>query len=135
MSEVAEADAVFWGTGRRKTSTARVRVKEGSGIVQVNGLPIEEYFKHENFSRVAVRPLATVEMKEKVDVFANVDGGGNSGQAGAVSHGISRALLKLDPELRAPLKKAGYLTRDHREKERKKAGQPGARKRFQFSKR
>ncbi|RME69928.1 MAG: 30S ribosomal protein S9 [Verrucomicrobia bacterium] len=134
MSDASEAN-VFWGTGRRKTSTARVRVKAGSGVVQINGKPLEDYFKHENFSRVAVRPLVTVELKDKVDVFVNVDGGGSSGQAGAVSHGISRALLKFDPELRPVLKKAGLLTRDHREKERKKAGQPGARKRFQFSKR
>jgi small subunit ribosomal protein S9 len=126
---------IFWGTGRRKTSTARVRIKEGAGTFEVNGKPVESYFSHENFSRVAIRPLQTVELKEKMDVFVNVAGGGNTGQAGAVAHGIARALLKFNPELRTTLKKAGHLTRDPREKERKKSGQPGARKRFQFSKR
>jgi len=130
-----EAAAIHIGTGRRKTSTARVRLTEGTGKVVINGEPVEAYFSHENFSRVAMRPLMTVDLKEKLDVVANVNGGGNSGQAGAVSHGIARALLKLDPELRSALKKAGHLTRDGREKERKKSGQPGARKRFQFSKR
>ena len=130
-----EAPTYFLGTGRRKTSTARVRLKDGSGVVEVNGKPVEDYFSHENFSRVAVRPLATAEVKDKVDVFVTVAGGGGSGQAGAVSHGIARALLRLNPELRPALKKAGLLTCDPREKERKKSGQPGARKRFQFSKR
>ena len=124
-----------WGTGRRKTSTARVRVKEGTGVIEINGKTPDKFFTHENFSRVALRPLATAELKEKVDVFAQVEGGGNTGQADAVAHGISRALLKLNPELRTTLKKAGHLTRDPRAKERKKPGQPGARKRFQFSKR
>ncbi len=130
-----DSATVFIGTGRRKTSTARVRIKEGSGNVEVNGKPAETYFTHDNFSRVALRPLVTAEVREKVDVTATVTGGGNSGQAGAVSHGIARALLKLNAELRPALKKAGLLTRDPREKERKKSGQPGARKRFQFSKR
>jgi small subunit ribosomal protein S9 len=130
-----ESATLYWGTGRRKTCTARVRLKEGTGIIEINGKPADSFFTHENFSRVALRPLQTVEMKEKLDVFANVGGGGNTGQAGAVAHGIARALLKLNPELRGPLKKAGHLTRDPREKERKKSGQPGARKRFQFSKR
>ena len=125
----------FWGTGRRKTSTARVRLKEGTGSMEITGEPADSFFSHENFSRVALRPLQTVEMKDKLDVFVNVAGGGDTGQAGAISHGIARALLKLNPELRAALKKAGHLTRDPREKERKKSGQPGARKRFQFSKR
>jgi small subunit ribosomal protein S9 len=125
----------FWGTGRRKTATARVRLAEGSGKIEVNGKDAVAYFSHENFARVAEAPLGTAEMKDKVDVFANVAGGGVSGQAGAVAHGIARALLKLNPELRSSLKSAGHLTRDPREKERKKAGQPGARKRFQFSKR
>lgn len=131
----AEATSIFWGTGRRKTSVARVRLQTGTGAVEINGEPAENYFPHENFSRVALRPLVTVELKEKVDVFANVSGGGDSGQAGAVAHGIARALLRFNPELRPALKKAGHLTRDSRDKERKKAGQPGARKRFQFSKR
>jgi small subunit ribosomal protein S9 len=130
-----ETATYFWGTGRRKTATARVRVKEGTGVVEINGRTVDDYFGHDNFARIALLPLTTAELKEKVDVFANVQGGGDTGQAGAVSHGIARALLKLNPELRSVLKKAGHLTRDPREKERKKAGQPGARKRFQFSKR
>ncbi len=130
-----ETATYFWGTGRRKTSTARVRLKEGTGSLEINGEPADSFFSHENFSRVALRPLQTVELKDKVDVFVNVSGGGDTGQAGAISHGIARALLKLNPELRPALKKAGHLTRDPREKERKKSGQPGARKRFQFSKR
>ena len=131
-----ETSPYFLGTGRRKTSTARVRIKDGgTGVFEVNGKSADDYFTHENFSRVAARPLATAEVKDKVDVFVTVDGGGNSGQAGAVSHGIARALLHLNPEYRPVLKKAGLLTRDPREKERKKSGQPGARKRFQFSKR
>ncbi len=112
-----------------------MRVKEGTGIIEINGKSAEKFFTHENFSRVALRPLSTVELKDKIDVFANVQGGGNTGQADAIAHGISRALLKLNPELRPALKKAGHLTRDPRAKERKKPGQPGARKRFQFSKR
>jgi small subunit ribosomal protein S9 len=126
---------IHWGTGRRKTSVARVRVTEGTGVVEINGKKAAEFFTHENFSRSALRPLATAEVKEKVDVFASVEGGGNTGQADAVAHGISRALLKFNPELRSVLKKAGHLTRDPRAKERKKPGRPGARKRFQFSKR
>ena len=126
---------VFLGTGRRKTSTARVRLVSGSGKLAANGLNFDAYFKHENFVRRAAAPLSTAEAKDKFDVVVNVQGGGLSSQAGAVSHGIARALLKFNAELRVPLKKAGYLTRDPREKERKKAGQPGARKRFQFSKR
>ena len=126
---------VFLGTGRRKTATARVRLTEGSGKVVVNDRDAEKYFSHENFAKLATAPLLTVSLREKVDIVANVAGGGVSGQAEAVAHGIARALQKMNPELRAALKKAGHLTRDSREKERKKAGQPGARKRFQFSKR
>ncbi|ATC64045.1 30S ribosomal protein S9 [Nibricoccus aquaticus] len=127
--------AVFTGTGRRKTATARIRIVEGTGKLVVNDREFEKYFSHENFAKQAYAPLVTVEMREKIDVVANVDGGGVSGQAGAVAHGIARALQKLNPELRAALKKAGHLKRDPRAKERKKPGQPGARKRFQFSKR
>ncbi|MFZ5494362.1 MAG: 30S ribosomal protein S9 [Verrucomicrobiota bacterium] len=127
--------SVFLGTGRRKSSTARVRLVAGSGNLSVNDRKFETYFTHENFVRRAVAPLATADAKEKFDVFVNVAGGGISSQSGAVAHGIARALLKFNPELRVSLKKAGHLTRDPREKERKKAGQPGARKRFQFSKR
>ncbi len=126
---------VFLGTGRRKTSTARVRLTEGTGKITINGRASDSYFSSENFLKAAVAPLATLVVADKVDVVATVTGGGNSGQAGAVAHGIARALEKLNPENRAALKKAGHLTRDSREKERKKAGQPGARKRFQFSKR
>lgn len=126
---------IFLGTGRRKTSTARVRLTEGTGKLTANGSDFDTYFSHENFSKQAYRPLLTVELKDKVDVDVNVAGGGVTGQAGATAHGIARALQKLNPELRAALKKAGHLKRDPREKERKKPGQPGARKRFQFSKR
>ena len=126
---------VHLGTGRRKTSTARVRITEGSGKLTVNGRTFDDYFSHDNFAKQAYAPLLTVEMREKIDATANVAGGGVAGQAGAVAHGIARALQKLNAELRSKLKKAGHLRRDPREKERKKAGQPGARKRFQFSKR
>jgi len=132
---MSTATNVFLGTGRRKTSTARVRLTEGSGKLTVNGRTLDAYFSHENFAKQAYAPLLTVELKDKMDVTVNVSGGGVTGQAGAVAHGIARALQKLNPELRAVLKKAGHLTRDPREKERKKPGQPGARKRFQFSKR
>lgn len=126
---------VFQGTGRRKTATARVRLTEGTGKLTVNGKDFETYFSHENFAKQAFQPLITTELRDSIDVIATVSGGGVTGQAGAVSHGIARALQKLNPELRPALKAAGHLTRDPREKERKKPGQPGARKRFQFSKR
>ncbi len=126
---------VYLGTGRRKTSTARVRITEGTGKLVVNGRDFDSYFSHENFSKQAYLPLLTVELREKIDVIANVSGGGVSGQAGAVAHGIARALQKMNAELRPALKKAGHMKRDPRMKERKKPGQPGARKRYQFSKR
>jgi small subunit ribosomal protein S9 len=126
---------IFLGTGRRKTAVARIYLNEGSGKLTVNGRPFDRYFSHDNFAKQAYAPLLTVDMKEKIDVSANVMGGGVAGQAGAVAHGIARALQKMNMELRPALKKAGHLRRDPREKERKKAGQPGARKRFQFSKR
>jgi len=129
------ATTVFLGTGRRKTSTARVRLSEGTGKLIVNGRDFDSYFTHENFSKQAYAPLLTVDLREKIDVTANVSGGGVAGQAGAVAHGIARALQKLNAELRPALKKAGHIKRDPRAKERKKPGQPGARKRFQFSKR
>ncbi len=129
------ATTVFLGTGRRKTSTARVRIFAGTGKFVANDLDFDAYFKHDNFARRAVAPLTTADAKDKFDVIANIAGGGTSAQAGAVAHGIARALLKFNAELRVTLKKAGHLTRDPREKERKKPGQPGARKRFQFSKR
>ena len=134
MSTTATAN-VFLGTGRRKTSTARVRLTEGTGKLSINGREFEAYFSHENFAKQAYAPLLTVDVKDKLDVTANVSGGGVAGQAGAVAHGIARALQKMNVELRSALKKAGHLTRDDRMKERKKPGQPGARKRFQFSKR
>ena len=126
---------LFLGTGRRKTSTARVRLSEGSGKIVVNDRDAETYFTGESFFKAALNPLQVVSMRDKVDVIANITGGGISGQAGALAHGIARALQKMNPELRAPLKKAGCLERDGRDKERKKPGQPGARKRYQFSKR
>ena len=134
MSTTAPA-TIFLATGRRKTSTARVRITEGSGKLTVNGREFDSYFSHENFSKQAYAPLLTVDLREKIDVNANVSGGGVAGQAGAVAHGIARALQKMNAELRPALKKAGHMKRDPRQKERKKAGQPGARKRFQFSKR
>ncbi|MCH6256228.1 30S ribosomal protein S9 [Puniceicoccaceae bacterium K14] len=125
----------FLGTGRRKTSVARIRLQEGTGKIEINGREADDFFSHENFSNIALKPFTTVELKDKFDLRVRVQGGGNSGQAGAIAHGIARALLRFDPELRIPLKQAGHLTRDPRMKERKKAGQPGARKKFQFSKR
>jgi len=125
----------FLGTGRRKTASARVRIKPGSGNIVINDRDFSEYCPTEILAQTAVLPLATVDLRDKIDVRAKVQGGGINGQAGAVSLGIARALQKMDPDLRVPLKQAGLLKRDPRKKERKKAGQPGARKRFQFSKR
>ncbi len=132
---MSEDTTTFLGTGRRKTATARVRLKSGTGKVAVNGRDLEQYFTTDALVRNALAPLATVEKRDQIDVAVNVNGGGVNGQAGAVAHGIARALEKMDSELRPALKKAGHMTRDPREKERKKPGQPGARKRFQFSKR
>jgi len=125
----------FLGTGRRKTSVARIRMASGSGKIVVNGRPFENYFPTETLRTLASQALTATETTNKFDVRANVEGGGPSGQAGAVRHGIARALLLADVTLRPALKTAGYLTRDPRMKERKKYGQPGARKRFQYSKR
>ena len=126
----------FLGTGRRKTAVARVRLSpSGSGKITIKGRAVENYFTVENQRTVAVKPLETVEMNEKADVRVKVAGGGIAGQAGAVRLGIARALEKYDGELRQALKDAGHLSRDPRKKERKKPGQPGARKRFQYSKR
>ena len=125
----------FYATGRRKESTARVWVKEGSGTIIVNGRPLDDYFVRETSKMILNQPLQILEQVGKVDVTVNVVGGGLSGQAGAIRHGLSRALCLLNPEFRTPLKKAGFLTRDARVVERKKYGQPGARRRFQFSKR
>lgn len=125
----------FLGTGRRKSAVARVRLAAGNGKITVNGRAFEVYFPTDTLRGVVTRPLTLTEMAAKYDVRVNVKGGGPNGQAGAVRHGISRALLEVDANLRAPLKADGLLTRDSRMKERKKYGQPGARKRFQFSKR
>ena len=129
------ANKVYLGTGRRKSSVARVRLVPGSGQKLVNGRPLDEYFAREVLSLTANRPLVVTEMDGKIDVIALVDGGGISGQAGAVALGIARALKEYDVALKAHLAKESLLTRDPRMKERKKYGQPGARKRFQFSKR
>lgn len=125
----------FKGTGRRKTSVARVRMAVGSGKILVNNRPFESYFVTENQRLHATRPLVVTDSLSKFDIYINVTGGGLSGQAGAIRHGLSRALLQFDATLRPTLKKEGLLTRDPRMKERKKYGQPGARKRFQYSKR
>lgn len=132
---MAEKLQEFLGTGRRKTSVARVRLAVGSGRITVNGRPFENYFPTDTLRSVATQPLAVTDSVGKYDVRVNVKGGGPSGQAGAVRHGIARALLEADINLRPTLKVNGLLTRDPRMKERKKYGQPGARKRFQFSKR
>ena len=131
----AKASNDFIGIGRRKTSVARVRLATGSGKITVNGRAFENYFPLETLRSTASQPLSVTGTVEKLDARINVSGGGPNGQAGAVSHGIARALLKFDANLRPQLKKEGFLTRDPRERERKKYGQPGARKRFQFSKR
>jgi small subunit ribosomal protein S9 len=122
-------------TGRRKESVARVRLVPGTGNITVNGRPLDEYFGRETSKMILVEPLKLVDQMGKLDVFVNANGGGLSGQAGAIRHGISRALSTFNPEWRPVLKKAGFLTRDARAVERKKYGRPGARKRFQFSKR
>ena len=124
-----------YGTGRRKTSTARVHLRPGSGRIRVNDRSLEEFFGRQTSRMIVMQPLEAVQMVERFDVDVNVDGGGITGQAGAIRHGISRALCTFNPEWRPVLKKAGFLTRDARAVERKKYGQPGARKRFQFSKR
>ena len=125
----------YYGTGKRKTSTARVFLMPGSGQFVINRVDYQEYFRNRGEQKRIRQPLELTENLERFDVYVNVSGGGYSGQAGAVRLGIARALLDFDPELRQTLKKAGYLTRDPRIKERKKYGQPGARKRYQFSKR
>jgi small subunit ribosomal protein S9 len=125
----------FLGTGRRKTSIARVRLATGSGKITVNGRAFDNYFPLETLRSTVSGPLTITGTTDKLDVRVNVTGGGPNGQAGAVRHGIARALLEFDANLRPALKAEGFLTRDPRMRERKKYGQPGARKRFQFSKR
>ncbi|MCY1015998.1 MULTISPECIES: 30S ribosomal protein S9 [Pyxidicoccus] len=125
----------FYATGRRKEATARVWIRPGTGQVTVNGRELNAYFGRETSKMVLNQPLDILEQKGKLDITVNVKGGGLSGQAGAIRHGIARALCSFNPEFRPALKKAGFLTRDARAVERKKYGQPGARRRFQFSKR
>ncbi len=125
----------YYGTGRRKTSSARVYLRPGSGSIRVNNKPFDEYFPNEMLKMIIRQPLVITETADKFDLHVRVCGGGCSGQAGALRHGIARALLTYNPELRGRLKEAGFLTRDPRKVERKKYGRPGARKRFQFSKR
>jgi small subunit ribosomal protein S9 len=128
-------DGVFSAVGRRKTSVARIRLKAGTGVITVNKRTLDDFFGRAVLKMDLKRPLEITKNEGKYDVFANVNGGGTTGQAGAIRHGISRALLEIDPANREVLKKAGFLRRDPRMKERKKYGQKGARARFQFSKR
>ncbi len=125
----------FYGTGRRKSSTARVFVRSGTGSIIVNNRPLDEYFGRETARMVVRQPLERAELVNNLDIKVNVSGGGSSGQAGAIRHGITRALLEYDESLRAPLRKAGYVTRDPRAVERKKVGLKKARKSPQYSKR
>lgn len=129
------ADIQYYGTGRRKTSTARVYLRPGNGDIIVNRRPFDNYFPNEALQMIIRQPLSLTDNIGKFDILVNVDGGGTAGQAGAVRHGITRALMEFNADLRPTLKKAGLVTRDPRQKERKKYGQKGARKRFQFSKR
>jgi small subunit ribosomal protein S9 len=126
---------IAMATGKRKTAVARVKLQPGSGNIVVNSKPLEEYFTRESQCILIKEAFDAVSMQERYDVVAQCKGGGSSGQAGALRHGIARALEKMDPELRPRLKRGGLLTRDARKKERKKYGQKGARARFQFSKR
>lgn len=125
----------YYGTGRRKEATARVFLRPGSGAFEVNGRQLDDYFPNDVLKMIIKQPLLLTETAEKFDIVCSVSGGGSSGQAGAVRHGVSRALVEFNGELRERLKGAGFLTRDPRQKERKKYGQKGARARFQFSKR
>jgi small subunit ribosomal protein S9 len=129
------AEQKFYATGKRKTSVARVWLKPGTGEITINKRTIDDYFGRPTSKMVVRQPLELTENTGKFDVSVNVFGGGPSGQAGAIKHGITKALLEADPELRASLKKAGFITRDSRIKERKKYGRRGARRSFQFSKR
>ncbi|MDH5173939.1 MAG: 30S ribosomal protein S9 [Elusimicrobiota bacterium] len=132
MAKVAE----FWGVGRRKTAIARVILRSGNGKIVINRLPLDKYFSGlPGLKELSIEPLKATNLLNKFDILANVSGGGKNGQAGAIRHGISRALAKIDEQTRLTLRKEGLLTRDPRMVERKKPGQPKARKRFQFSKR
>ena len=125
----------FYATGRRKTSVARVWIRPGAGRIVVNRRAFEDYFPRETLRMIIAQPLEVTSTVGQFDIFVTVGGGGPTGQAGAVRHGLSRALAKFDDKFRLPLKKAGLLTRDPRMRERKKYGQPGARQKFQYSKR
>jgi len=129
------AEDAYRATGRRKSSVARVRLLPGSGEIEINKRPIDDFFNRSVHRTMVRQPLELTKTADRFNVHVNVRGGGISGQAGAIRHGVARALLESDPALREPLKKAGFLTRDPRMKERKKYGQKGARARFQFSKR
>jgi small subunit ribosomal protein S9 len=132
---LSSANNSFYGTGRRKTSSARVYLTKGTGKVSINGRSLDEFFGRETGRMIVQQPFGAVQLEGKFDVAAHVEGGGITGQAGAIRLAISRALLAHDATMRPVLKEEGLLTRDPRMKERKKSGQPGARKRFQFSKR
>ncbi len=132
---MATVDSRTYATGKRKTAIARIWLKAGSGTIVVNNLPVDQYFERETSRMVLRQPLELIEAQDQFDVMATCKGGGKAAQAEAMRHGIARALITLDPEKRGVVKRAGFLTRDARKKERKKYGQPGARKRFQYSKR
>ena len=129
------AATTYYGTGKRKSSVARVWLKPGSGAITINNRTIDEYFGRETSKMIVKQPLELVEKVGQFDIYVTVMGGGDSGQAGAIKHGITKALLEVDAELRGTLKKAGFITRDSRIKERKKYGRAAARRRFQYSKR
>ena len=131
----AEGQHYFWGTGRRKSAVARVRIRPGTGKILVNKRQVDLYFHHQKDQQVVAAPLETAHMATSWDIWANVSGGGTTGQAGAIRMGLARAIAKAVPDVERDLRDQGHLTRDARMKERKKPGQPGARKRFQFSKR
>lgn len=135
MTMYTSAKPYFYGTGRRKSSVARVRIVPGTGAITINGRSIDEYFGLETLKLIVNQPFGVTDTVGKFDIIANVRGGGFSGQAGAIRHGLSRALLQADESYRAALKKAGFLTRDSRMKERKKYGLKAARRASQFSKR
>jgi small subunit ribosomal protein S9 len=132
---MATTDTRTYATGKRKTAVARIWLKPGTGAATVNGISLDAYFERDTSRMIARQSLELIEAIDQFDIFATCVGGGKSAQAEAVRHGISRALIEMDPERRSVLKRAGFLTRDARKKERKKYGQAGARKRFQYSKR
>ena len=132
---MAQETTEYYGTGRRKTSTARVYLRPGSGRITVNSRDVDEYFPRESLRMDLRQPLDLTETRNDFDILVNVAGGGHTGQAGAIRLGIARALVSFNPEFRAALKPRGFMTRDSRKVERKKPGQPGARRKFQFSKR